>query len=80
MFTLFASTCPNISDPINDLIGNWALDLNQVSGSCCYDVPTLSEALLVFQKSKTYIDFYNAHTVRIYTYLLLDNARVKRVD
>ena len=80
MFTLFVSTYPNITNLYSDLLGDIALNLNRTSATCKFHTPSLDEAIKQFHLSETYKAFREEHTGRLYTYLLLEGARVECVD
>lgn len=80
MITLFSSTYNNITNTTVELFGDMALNRAQTSIPLSYNVTSLDEAVRLFQASKGYIDFCNAHLGIVYTYQVLENGYVKRVD
>lgn len=80
MITLFASLYNNICNPTVELLGDMAINRSQTSIPVSYDVSSLEEAVRLFQASKEYFDFCNAHLGVVYTYQVLDSRCVKRVD
>lgn len=80
VFTLFASTYPNISDVFADLTGDIALNRNGTSDTCIYTTSSLREAVHGFKASRTYYDFRDSHYSSTYIYLLLDNGKAKIID
>ena len=80
MFILFASTYSNITNPLTDLVGDIALELNQTTKACKYDTTTLEEAVNQFCLSEIYKTFCEKVTGRVYVYRVFEDASVMRVN
>lgn len=74
MISLFASTYPNITESIRDLIGDRALNLHRTTKACNYDTDSIEDAVSLFRESEFFWAFCAEHPGRVYIYRYFDGG------